>query len=210
MLSLAVQLGALRPCDAGGLQILLPDLNLTPGSSGSFDVLLKNTDPVVGGSSFNIAGDSLSLSLSGPLSFQFTGVTIDTVAAPYLFGSEGEGGALSLDTFPNTSFTASDASFSTTGYQTIAPQQLFGLAHVFYSMSSTSPSGTDKITVSYPGTSLSDENGAPLPFTVFGGSITATAVPEPHSMTQAAIAAMMMLSTVLWRRCGLLVSRLGR
>src|SRR5262249_28505363 len=77
-LVLAATLGRAVPCRAEGLVMEAPTLTgLTPGSSGSFDVLLVNTNPA-GGAAFDVASDSFGLSLVGPLSISFTGVSIST------------------------------------------------------------------------------------------------------------------------------------
>src|SRR5271157_634102 len=84
ILSLAALLGCAFPCHAGGLVIQAPNLSVTPGSSGTFDVLLLNTNSS-GGDSFNVAGDTIQLSLTGPLNVAFTDATIGTTAAPYIY-----------------------------------------------------------------------------------------------------------------------------
>ena len=88
--ALAAIVGGAVPCFAGGLVIEAPNLTATPGSSGSFDLLLMNTNPT-GGASFDVSSDQFVLSLSGPLGITFTGVSIatDPVAAPYIFVSSG-------------------------------------------------------------------------------------------------------------------------
>jgi hypothetical protein len=191
------------PCSAGGLVIQAPNLTATAGSSGTFDVLLLNTN-AAGGDSFHVAADSLGLSLSAPVSITFTDVTINTVAAPYIYVNSGTlngGGPLSLDSFPNTQFTASDSEFSAPGFRTVNPGDVFGLAHVSYSVSSTTTNGTDSILIAGgPTTSLSDENGNSLPFAVTNGLIAVgTAIPEPWALTQATIAATIGLG-LWWRR----------
>jgi hypothetical protein len=93
--------------------------------SGSFDVLLVNTNPA-GGISYDIAADSFGLSLSGFLSIAFTDVSINTIT-PYIYVTSGTtegGGLLSQDTFPNTQFTASDSEFATSGI--VTPVTIFG------------------------------------------------------------------------------------
>jgi hypothetical protein len=183
-------LGRAVPCHAEGLVIQAPDVTATAGSHGSFDVLLLNTNPV-GGASFDVAADSFQLSLSGPLSVTFTDVSINTVV-PYVYVTSGTtqgGGPLSLDTFPNTQFTASDSEFAAPGFRTVNPGDVFGLAHVSYSVSATTANGIDSLTITVgPTTSLSDENGNPLPFTITNGSISVGVVPEPWALTQAMIA----------------------
>ena len=54
-------------------------------------------------------------------------------------GTTQGGGPLSLDTFPNTQFTASDAEFAAPGFRTVNPGEAFGLADVSYAVSSTTP-----------------------------------------------------------------------
>ena len=111
--ALAAIVGGAVPCFAGGLVIEAPNLTATPGSSGSFDLLLVNAN-LTGGASYDVAGDQFVLSLSGPLGITFTGVSIatDPVAAPYIFvvsGTTSRTPALH-DSFPNTSFQASTSS----------------------------------------------------------------------------------------------------
>ena len=160
---------------------------------------MLNTN-AAGGDSFHVAADSLGLSLSGPLSVTFTDVSISTVV-PYIYVTSGTtqgGGPLSLDTFPNTQFTASDSEFAAQGFRIVNPGDVFGLAHVSYSVSSTTGSGTETLTIDAgPTTSLADENGNALPFTILNGSISV--VPEPWAMAQAATAAMIGL-VCWWRR----------
>jgi hypothetical protein len=202
-LVLTAIMGRAVPCRAAGLVIEAPTFTATPGSSGTFDVLLLNTNPA-GGDSFNVAADSLGLSLSGPLSVTFTDVSISTVT-PYIYVTSGTtqgGGPLSLDTFPNAQFTASDSEFGPLGFRTVNPGDVFGLAHVSYSVSSTTGNGTDTIMIAAaPTTSLSDENGNSLPFAITNGLIAVgVPVPEPRALTQATIAAAMIGLGYWWRR----------
>ena len=145
--ALAAIVGGAVPCSAGGLVIEAPSLMAKPGSSGSFDLLLMNTN-LTGGTSYDVSSDQFVLSLLGPLGITFTGVSIatDPVAAPYIFVSSGTtqpgGPPLSTDTFPNTTFTGADAEFASPYYRTVNPGQTFGLAHVSYAVSSSTPSGT--------------------------------------------------------------------
>ena len=124
--ALAAIVGGAVPCSAAGLMIEAPNLTATPGSSGSFDLLLVNTNPT-GGTSYDVSSDQFVLSLSGPLGITFTGVSIatDPVAAPYIFVSSGTtqpgGPPLSTDTFPNTTFTGADTEFATSGLPNSEP-----------------------------------------------------------------------------------------
>jgi hypothetical protein len=202
--ALAAIVGGAVPCSAGGLVIEAPSLMAKPGSSGSFDLLLMNTN-LTGGTSYDVSSDQFVLSLSGPLGITFTGVSIDTVAAPYIFVSSGTtqpgGPPLSTDTFPNTQFTGADTEFASPYYRTVNPGQTFGLAHVSYAVSSTTPSGTDTITIAPSPTSLlTMVDGTPISFGITNGSITV--IPEPWALTQASTAVLIGLGLVWWRRRG--------
>ena len=199
-IALAAIVGGAVPCSAGGLMIEAPNLSVTPGSSGSFDLLLVNTNPT-GGTSYEVSSDQFVLSLSGPLGITFTGVSIDTVAAPYIFVSSGTtqpgGLPLSIDTFPNIQFTGADTEFALPGFRTVNPGDTFSLAHVSYTESSFSPGGTDTITIApFPDSLLTDLADNPIPFGITNGSIT---IPEPWALTQASTAILVGLGLV-WRR----------
>jgi hypothetical protein len=104
-LALAAIASASVPCSAAGLLIEAPSFAAAPGSSGSFDLLLVNTNPT-GGLSYQVSADQFELSLTLGTGITFTGVSIDTVVAPYIFVSSGTtqpgGPPLSTDSFPNT------------------------------------------------------------------------------------------------------------
>ena len=205
--ALAAIVGGAVPCSAGGLMIEAPNLTATPGSNGSFDLLLVNTNPL-GGTSYEVSSDQFVLSLSGPLGITFTGVTIDTVSAPYIYVSSGTllPGALplSLNSFPNTTFTGVDLEFASPGYRTVNPGDTFGLAYVSYAVSSSTPNGTDTIMIAPPPDSvLTDLAGNQIPFGITNGSIAVgTVIPEPWALTQAATAVLIGLGLVWWRRRG--------
>jgi hypothetical protein len=190
------------PCRAAGLLIEAPKLTATPGSSGSFDLLLVNTNPA-GGASYNVAADSFGLALSGPLNVTFTNVTINT-SATYIYVTSGTtvpgGMPLSLDSFPNTQFTGSDFETASPLYRTVTPGESFGLAHVSFAVSSTTPNGTERISLVSSATSLSDNNGKTIGVSLAGGSLRVGAVPEPATLTQAAIAALIGLGWFWSRR----------
>ncbi|MGZ3387847.1 MAG: hypothetical protein ACXVB5_23500, partial [Isosphaeraceae bacterium] len=59
--ALAAIVGGAVPCSAGGLVIEAPNLTATPGSSGSFDLLLVNTN-LTGGTSYDVSSDQFVLS----------------------------------------------------------------------------------------------------------------------------------------------------
>ena len=107
-----MSLGPAVSCRADGLVIEAPNLTVAPGSSGSFDVLLMNTN-AAGGASYGVSLDSLELALSGSAGVAFTDVTINTIV-PYIYtvsattlpGSDPLNFGI---TFPNTGFTVADS-----------------------------------------------------------------------------------------------------
>ena len=200
---LAMSLGPAVSCRADGLVIEAPNVPVAPGSSGSFDVLLMNTN-AAGGASFGVSLDSLELALSGSAGVAFTDVTINTIV-PYIYTVSATTlpGSDPLDAgivFPNAGFTVSDSDGGSPFFQTVNPGDSFGLANVSYTVSPTF-SGTDTITIASlnVGTSLSDINGNAIPFTAMNGSISTTAIPEPSTLIQAATAVLIGLGAV-WRR----------
>ena len=104
VLALAVALGLDASCQAG-LVIEAPNIAVAPGSSGSFDVLITST-----GGSFEVASDTVELSLTGLSSVSFTGVSIAT-ATPYIYGANSAttaGSTFTFSTFPGTQFETFD------------------------------------------------------------------------------------------------------
>ncbi len=101
------------PCRAAGLLISAPAVMATPGSSGSFDVTITNTN-AAGGTSYNVASDVVELALTGLSGVNFTSVSIAT-ADPYIYGSNSAtnfGSTFSYSTFPGTSFETFDYLYS--------------------------------------------------------------------------------------------------
>ena len=164
-----------------GLVITAPTIAADSGTSGSFDIVISNTNPV-GGDSFNVASDSIDLALSGLPGVTFTDATIAT-EIPYLFvlsGTTQGAGPLSLDAFPNAAFLASDSEFASPGFAEIGPGMSFGIAHVSFTVEPGAESG-DRALVLCPGTSLSDAAGLPVEFTTSGGVLSVASVPEPST-----------------------------
>ena len=192
------------PCRANGLVIAAPILIVTPGSSGSFDVVLMNTN-ASGGASYDVSVDSLELALSGPAGVAFTDVTINTILFPYIYtvsattlpGSDPLNFGIS---FPNTDFAVADADGADPFFRTVNPGDIIRPGETSLIPSSSTFAGTDTITIASlnVGTSLSDINGNAIPFTATNGSITSR-IPEPSTLIQAATAILIGLGA-LWRR----------
>jgi hypothetical protein len=204
LIVLATSLGPAVSYRAAGLVIEALNFTVTPGSSGSFDVLLVNTN-AAGGASYGVSLDSLDLALSGPAGIAFTDVTIDTIV-PYTYPISATTlpGADPLNfgiSFPNTGFTVADSDGGGPFFQTVAPGDEFGLANISYTVSPTF-SGTDTIAIASAnvGTSLSDINGNLIPFTAMNGSISTAVVPEPGALALGAIAALLCLPAYRWHQ----------
>src|SRR5208337_2451925 len=70
---------------ASGLVIQVPDVIAQLGTSGSFDVLLTDTDPV-GTAGIHVAADTIGFSIVGSSQHvSFTNATINTTSAPYIY-----------------------------------------------------------------------------------------------------------------------------
>jgi hypothetical protein len=204
-LVLTASLCSVAPCRAAGLIIQALNSTALPGSSGTFNVVLENTNPT-GGTSYDVSNDSLDLKLSGPTGIQFTSVTIDTNPPyPYIYVSPASipAGGLSLDKFPNTQFTASDSETASPFFRTVHPGDVFGLAHVSYSIGPTVAIGstaTISIESINVGTSLSDINGALIPFTAVNGTVSVGVVPEPSTLILGTIDVLIGLGALGWQR----------
>jgi hypothetical protein len=146
-----------------------------PGSTGAFDVLLKNT----GALPQNIAAFNFELTMANP-DITFTDVTTATTTAAYIFPASFFG--------PDTTTTASgqaieagdlDASFNGTD---VGAGATYGVGRVFYSIAGGATNGeVAQIEFSsYPATSLADNNSVNVDFIDGSGTITVQApVPEP-------------------------------
>ncbi len=189
-LVLAVLAACTPPCRAD-LIVEVPNVLASPGTTGSFDVLLTNTGP----SSFDAAAFNLELSLAGPPGIHFTDATINT-ATPYIF-QVSSGPPLSFSTFPNTDFIASDAEFASPFFDTITSGQTVGLAHVLFSVDADAPPGSGTIDVVTSDTLITDANlDGIIPKAVDG---TFTVVPEPSTL---ALLGLGLIALARWRWTG--------
>jgi hypothetical protein len=154
----------------------------TPGSTGAFDLTLTNTGP---GASPAIDGFTFRLDVSGASGVTFTGVTIGTTAAPYIFAGNSLFGPNIGTSAPGSSASASDL-FAIFGFgTTLGPGATVGLGHVSYGIAAGAPGGVDPITIFLPQTSLSDSafpTPNNVPFTAVNGSLTVIGVPEPATV----------------------------
>jgi hypothetical protein len=202
---LTASLASVAPCHAAGLVIRALNSGAAPGSTGSFDVVLINTNST-GGASYDLASNSLDIAMSGPAGVTITDVNMST-SATYIFAQSldhNHGLPFATITTSPPGFTSDDSGDVANGYpgfQAVSPGQTYGLAHVLYKVSPTAAIGsieTILINSIGIGTSLTDNSGAPLSFTPLAGTLSV--VPEPSTLIQGAIAAMIGLGAIGWRR----------
>ena len=133
LLILMANQGWISPCRAAGLVIEALNFSVLPASSGSFDVLLINTN-AAGGTSYDVAADFLDISLSAPAGLTITDVNMSTAKSYIFTESVDANNGLPLATITSpTSFTSNDAGDVVNGYpgyQVVNPGQTYGLAHV--------------------------------------------------------------------------------
>lgn len=190
LLGLALILALMPAPGRAAFVVSVANVTAAPGSQGSFDVVVANTN-AAGGASYAISSDVLTLQLVGTTGVTFTGVSTATTSAPYLFSvsSTGPGSPFSTSAFPGTKFTASDAELDPLGgfVRLVAPGQTFGVARVSYRVAATATSGT--ISVVAAETRFYDFNFNTVPFTTTPGSfaVGTGAVPEPGSMALTAL-----------------------
>lgn len=197
---------------AGMLVALAPDARAVPqlvlqaptvtatGPGGTFDLLIANTNPT-GGASYDLAVDTFEFQIIGLPGATITDVSIDT-ATPYVYVTSGTtlGGSLATSSLPATDFTATDSEFAPPGYRTIAPGDVFGLAHVTYALA-PGTSGTGTLHFVAANSSLTDPDGGDIPFGIQDGSLTVVnSVPEPSALLSALAAAGMCLAGCSFRR----------
>jgi hypothetical protein len=208
LLILMMSQGLIAPCRAAGLMIEALSSSARPGSSGSFDIVLINSNST-GGTSYNVASNSLDISLSGT-----AGVTINDVnmitSANYIFTQSLDANyGLPFATINTpTSFSSNDAGDVVNGYpgyQVVNPGETYGLAHVDYTVSSTAAIGSrDTISIESinSGTSLSDENNNGISFAPVNGTVIigSSVVPEPSALIQGATAVLIGLGALGWNR----------
>jgi hypothetical protein len=160
--------------------------SMTPGSasaggSGSFDVVLTDT-----GGDFNVAGFNFEVTTSDT-DVIFTDITINTVAAPYIFAGDSLLAApVTGSILENPPSTAQDAQAGdvTADFtnKAIADGDEVGLGHVLFTIAPGASPGPVSIDFG-SATSLSDAEGDLIAFDNSGGTLTITGgtvvTPEP-------------------------------
>lgn len=206
--ALALILGGPWASCRAALILEVPDIQASPGQVGAFDVLIRNTDPTT---AYRVGSHSVRLALAGVTGISFTAATIETTAAAYLYARSATLGPppspFSFTSFPNATFTGSDAELAAPFSRELAPGAVFGLAHVTYSVAASAPAATGTLSFLDRGgaTSLADEVGNSVAFETRGGTVTIAgpaAIPEPASLILTSLGSCLMLGLVGWSaRC---------
>jgi hypothetical protein len=212
---LAVALVPASRCRAGGLIISAQEITAAPGSSGSFLVLLTDTDPS-GSQPYSVFSDAFQITATaGQTDVTFTAATTSSGGPPnYIYPDSVAnlffGGSIDTaapgSSFPTTtSFAAADTAVSSA--TTLSPGEIVSLGLISYTISSSAAPGA-VIALQFGGNtnsfnSLSDAAGNSVAFTTMDGSITISgnpAVPEPSTLTMATLA--MAIAPLIFRRLG--------
>ncbi len=205
---------------AAGLVMSISDSSISAaaGSTGSFEVLLTNTDT----KSYFIAADFVDL-LSSNSIVKFTGASIKTSIDPYIFAGQSLVGNSGLGfnfvvnpttmPLPGTEIQAQDSAYSATSavYATLAAGATVSLGVFDYSVSSSAaPGSTSNITIGIL-TNLTDNNTTspadinfntplPHPYEVPITVSSAGTVPEPSTALMGMIALTMGMVAARCRR----------
>lgn len=209
------------PCRAD-LQLSLTTPTATaPGSSGTFQVLLSDTDPT-GSTPYNVAADSFELTVGASTDVSFTNVTIPTNGTYIYAASFDNDDSFALNdgtyTLPGPTFIAFDSGDNT--YTTLNPGDSYSLGQVSYSISGAASTG-DQVAINFSGlnvsTSLSDPYYSTIQLScsdVTSGTITITpavaAVPEPPTSWICVLAAAAVGAAWWSRRRAAGATRTGR
>ena len=192
-------LGLFPAPTSAGLILQVANASAKAGGTGSFDVVLAATD-----GTFQVSAFSVELSVAAATGVTFTGASVDTMTAPYLFTTL-QAPPLTFATFPTTDFTASDSSMTSPGFVTLSgpPTETAGVEHVTFAVAAGTPAGAIPVSIVIGGnTQILDVAGNILASTATNGIITisSSAVPEPSSLLTGSLSAALIGSAVALKR----------
>jgi hypothetical protein len=166
-----------------GVILTIQSVSANQNTTGnSLDVFLTNTGP----SSVSIGGFLFGFQ-TADTDINFTDVTINTVAATYIFAGNSLFGPDLTGAMTGQSVSTGDLAAGPAA--TVGAGSIVGLGHVLFSVAAGAVPGAHAVTFVSPSTSLSDAAGAPVPInTLQDGSITiASTVPEPSLLLPLAV-----------------------
>ncbi|MDB5350576.1 MAG: hypothetical protein JWN86_1823 [Planctomycetota bacterium] len=179
------------PAAHAGLVFTVNDVTAAAGSTGNTTLEVSLTNDSTTDATPEIAAFQFRLMVSGASGVTFTDADILTANNPYIFGTNTSAPPLSFDTFPNTTFTASDIYTILNSGVALDPLQTVGLGRVTFDVA-PSAGGLVVVTIvpNFTDSVLDpDGNRLDLPYTFVNGSINVTpvAVPEPSSLVLALV-----------------------
>jgi hypothetical protein len=181
-------LGLPGPADAG-LIVAVPT-SIDP-LAGYFDLTIRNDGtPML---SAQIGGDSIRIDIQGGSGVRFTGASIGT-SLPYLFqpSFDADFGLSLVSSLSDTSITIADNADNAAGFATVGPNDLFGLARIFFSVDLSAGPSMSTIAIIPSDSSLSGpalDNAPAIAFTSRNGTlINPGVVPEPSTLVLVLIA----------------------
>ncbi len=207
------------PAQAAGLVMSISNSSISaaPGSTGSFEILLSDTD-TAGSTPFYIASDFVDLTSSNSL-VKFTGASITTSIDPYIFagqslvGNSGLGFTFVINPstmpLPGTEIQTQDSAYSANPpavYATLKPGEVLSLGVFSYSVSASAAPGASsdvKIGILSQLTDNNTNNPANINFTTQNATITVSSagtVPEPSTALMGMIALTMGVVAARCRR----------
>lgn len=196
MIVLAVaMMGA--PSASAGLLISVEGLTQSAGS-GSFEVTLSNTN-APGGTTYDVAGFTFELIAAPGSGLTFTAADYPAGAIPYIFEGVGQTTLdptipLSYDSFPTADVNGADSAILAASVS-VASGDKFSLGLVSFASAVPVLLSEIQSMIVRSGTSLSDENFDPIPYT-----LPNAAVPEPSSLVLTGLAAGLVLGAFRVRR----------
>lgn len=203
---------------AAGLVMSISNSSISaaPGSTGSFEVLLTDTN-TTGTTPFYIASDFVDLTSSNSL-VKFTGASINTSIDPYIFagqslvGNSGLGFNFVINPttmpLPGTEIQAQDSAYSANPpavYATLKSGETLSLGVFSYSVSASAASGTSSDIKIGILSQLTDNSASPINinFTTQNATITVSStgtVPEPSTALMGMLAVTMGIVAARCRR----------
>jgi hypothetical protein len=181
----AMFLGATASPTRGDLIVQVLDSSAVSGGTGSFDVILQETNN--GPDAVN--SHTIQLSIPSGLGVSFTGANTgtDPVNEPYIYGSD-QSPPFTVFSFPNTAFSAGDT-FVNPPFETVMNSgDVFGAAHVTYSVAPGTPSEVVPVSLGN-GTNVDDIVAGPIALTLENGTITVVGSSAAHAIVSLATSA---------------------
>ncbi len=143
-LLMALMPGVFPTPASAGLILQVQDATVQSGGTGSLDVVIYATYGF-----FDVSGFQVELSVDGGSGVTFTGATVDTTAAPYIFTTFQSAPPFTIGSLPTTDLMVADGDMTAPGTVTVssAPTSLFGIEHVRFTVAAGTPNGAVLVSI---------------------------------------------------------------